>query len=349
MPLTPYFFKHHNFSYVLMVWLAFTGLHTFIIYQLLSAYLWLAFIDAFISYLFFLLLSIGLWYFIRVISSDNNKTIRNFISLCLAGISMASVWAYGFQFIFSVFVNTPKVYNDFVEQSILFRVSAGVLLFATVASFYYMIIYKEAAMERLQRTTELEKQKREAELKLLKNQINPHFLFNALNSASALTGSEPGKAREMIIKLSDFLRYVVKNGEVEMPELSDELENIQRYISIEKIRFGDRLIYTENIAENALTARLPGMMLQPLFENAIKHGVYESLKPIQLKADFIREGGFLVIRIKNEMDQESITPKGKGTGLKNIRERLFLLFQRNDLLTISKTKDNFMVELRIPQ
>ncbi|MDO9511055.1 MAG: histidine kinase [Bacteroidales bacterium] len=349
MPLFPYFLKNAYLPYFLLVWTTFTGLHTFVIYNLVHNYFWFAFIDAALSYFLLTLLSVGLWFFIRALPDNSKNGTKNFLGLVIVGIIISVAWSYGVIMTLSSLNSLPPAYADFLEHSTIFRFAVGIIFYASIANFYYMIIYKESSLLKQKYASEMEQQKREAELNLLKTQIKPHFLFNALNSASSLIVQQPEKAREMIIELSDFLRYVVKNSQIERPELSLELENIRRYMNLESIRFGDRLIYNEVVEEIALSSKLPGMILQPIFENAIKHGVHESLKPIHVLAEFRMMGNFLLVRIENEIDPESIRSTAKGTGLNNISERLKLIYQRNDLLNIQKTKSTFMVELRIPQ
>ena len=190
---------------------------------------------------------------------------------------------------------------------------------------------------------------KEAELNFLKAQINPHFLFNSLNSVSALTLSEPAKAQDMIIKLSDFLRYVISQNENKLSPLSKELENIQRYLEIEKIRFGDKLSFIFNVDEASMGFLIPVLILQPLYENAIKHGVYESIDPITIRTDVQLEENYLLITINNNYELEPVQFKGAGIGIKNIKERLNLMYHNPGLLIVKKTESNFEVQLTIPQ
>jgi sensor histidine kinase YesM len=134
-----------------------------------------------------------------------------------------------------------------------------------------------------------------------------------------------------------------------MHTIKAEIENIRRYLTIERIRFGERLAIHENLHEACMNSQIPNMMLQPLFENAIKHGVTESTAPIIINFRCSLEGNTLIIGISNNFQQGASATKGKGLGLKNIQRRLEILYKRNDLLKITKTTDNFQVELQIPQ
>jgi len=183
---------------------------------------------------------------------------------------------------------------------------------------------------------------------MLKSQINPHFIFNSLNSISSLTLSTPEKAREMIVKMSDFLRYSLVQ-ENEQITLKDELDQINTYLDIEKIRFGDQLIFESAVDAECLNGQVPRMILQPLFENAIKYGVYESMEPVTIKLFCENMNCELSITITNNFDPETIIKKGEGIGLANIRQRLQLNYGNRDLLMTRLENDQFTVNLRIPQ
>src|SRR6185437_2935474 len=185
------------------------------------------------------------------------------------------------------------------------------------------------------RKLETERLSKEAELFKLRQQFQPHFLFNSLNSISALTAVDPEKARHMIYQLSDFLRGTLKKDEQQWITLAEEIQYLQLYLDIEKVRFGHRL-QTEIITpEETLTFKMPALILQPVVENEIKF------------EDF---SGNLKIIVKNPFDPETSNPvKGTGFGLASIRRRLFLLFARNDLINSTTEKNNFITTILIPQ
>jgi LytS/YehU family sensor histidine kinase len=189
---------------------------------------------------------------------------------------------------------------------------------------------------------------KESELNMLRSQINPHFLFNSLNSISSLTISNPEKAREMLIKLSDFLRYSVSTNATGFTSLEKEMTNIQRYLEIEKVRFGDKLEFEFKLESNCKHHQIPAMLLQPLFENAIKHGVYESTEQVKIEMDCRFENGCLDIILVNDFEPGVRARKGAGVGLKNIRERLKLLYKSDTLLKTSVTGNKYAVILCLP-
>jgi LytS/YehU family sensor histidine kinase len=239
-------------------------------------------------------------------------------------------------------------YNEFLTSSIPWRLITASLFYLILALIYYLLIYYQNVEEKLRNENKLKEIVREGELNLLKSQINPHFLFNCLNSVSSLTMTNPSAAQEMIIKLSDFLRYGVSKSNQQFTELSQELENIKRYLDIEKVRFGSKLQYDFNIQPSCLSFQLPVMILQPVFENAVKHGVYESIEPVCIHTNAKVEGGKLIIEVINDFDPEAIPAKGTGTGLQNIRQRLKIIYGSEELLKAVKKENMFYVIMVIP-
>jgi LytS/YehU family sensor histidine kinase len=151
----------------------------------------------------------------------------------------------------------------------------------------------------------------------------------------------------MILKLADFLRYTLANNGKEINRLEEELKNINLYLDIEKIRFEEKFDYIENIDNNVLDLKVPNMILQPLFENAIKHAVYDSLGKITIKLNCTIENNFLKISLENNFE-DGYSKKGAGIGLQNIKSRLELIYGQKNLLDIKKEGEIFTVILYIP-
>jgi LytS/YehU family sensor histidine kinase len=190
---------------------------------------------------------------------------------------------------------------------------------------------------------------RDAELNMLKSQINPHFLFNSLNSISSLTMTNPTEAREMIIRLSDFLRYSLKHRENEYVPLKEELGRMKDYLAIEKIRFGDKLLYEFDIDGSCQEFPVPTMIFQPLFENAIRHSVYESVHPVQIRFLCSSNEGSLKAIISNDYDPDIPTRKGTGVGLQNVRQRIELAYQGKGSVYWKGENGLFTVTIVIPR
>lgn len=199
------------------------------------------------------------------------------------------------------------------------------------------------------RKSEAQQLSKEAELYKLRQQLQPHFLFNSLNSINALISSHPQQARTMVQQLSDFLRGTLKKDEKQWASLEDELEHLQLYLDIEKIRFGDRLtsIITNDTEKPAY---LPNMLLQPVVENAIKFGLYDTTEGVVITVMAVLEDDNLCITITNPFGpQTKNSTKGMGFGLHSIQRRLFLLFARQDLLQTRIHNNLFSTIIKIPQ
>jgi len=211
------------------------------------------------------------------------------------------------------------------------------------------IVYYENFKAKVKKEGELKALIREAELHALKSQINPHFLFNSLNSISSLTMSDPAKAQEMVINLSSLMRYSLKHGQNETVSFGTELQNIKLYLSIEKVRFGRKLQPVFKVDEHCYQGVIPNMILQPIFENAIKYGVYEATEPVEILTEATCSNDALEISVTNSYDPGVRSKKGEGIGLRNIRERLQIIYGNSALLKIKDNRKNFTITLTIPQ
>ena len=201
---------------------------------------------------------------------------------------------------------------------------------------------------RLGRHSSVEDLLKEAELFKLRQQLQPHFLYNSLNSINSLILIDPDKAQDMVGKLSDFLRSSVKKDTNEALPISEELSYLEAYLSIESIRFGDRLKieYQHDYTDDA---RMPPFLLQPLIENAIKFGLYGNTGNVVISIHIRLEESVLFITISNPFDALTQPQKGTGFGLEGIRRRLFLLYGRDDLVNTTSENDLFITTLKIPQ
>ncbi len=190
---------------------------------------------------------------------------------------------------------------------------------------------------------------KEAELFKLRQQLQPHFLFNSLNSISALAGNQPEKARHMIQQLSDFLRGTLRKEEKQLVTLHDEIQFLELYLDIEKVRFGNRLRTQLEISEEVGDYTVPSLILQPVVENAIKFGLYDTTEEVTIIIKAFVAENKLQIEVSNPFDPETATGgKGTGFGLASVKRRLFLLYTRNDLLQTSVTGNIFITRLTIP-
>ncbi|HUZ58217.1 MAG TPA: histidine kinase [Hanamia sp.] len=265
-------------------------------------------------------------------------------------LMVSLLWMLAQHGVFYIIFKEGDNYFSVIHNTWGIRFGAGFLLISSMSMFSLLWYSQQEQKESESRKREIEKLAKEAELFKLRHQLQPHFLFNSLNSISALTGSNPDKARHMVQQLSDFLRGTLKNDEQQWNNLEEELKYLQLYLDIEKVRFGHRLkteiIYNDEI----LTLKIPALILQPVVENAIKFGLYDTTGEVLIKIEATKESNNLKIMVQNPFDPETSQPlKGTGFGLSSIRRRLFLLFARNDLLSTKKDDEHFMTTIIVPQ
>jgi two-component system sensor histidine kinase AlgZ len=226
---------------------------------------------------------------------------------------------------------------------------SGVLLYLLAVALYYVLLADQAASDAEKREVEARVLARESELKALKTQVNPHFIFNCLNSISALTSSDPAKAREMCVLLSEFLRKTLGLGEKALIPLREELALLHAYLSVEQIRFSSRLKLEESTDPESLDSLLPPLLLQPLVENAVRHGVAQLTEGGWIRIEIRQpEPENLAIAIENNFDPEAPRRKGSGIGLRNVRERLDASYGSRARFDVRTNHNRFLVSLNLP-
>lgn len=302
-------------------------------------------VEAFLSLFLFSILSLSAWYPLVSMYTSKKSNISLFINVLVVGVVIVSLWMILSKFIFSLFLQQTDL---FWEASFPYRICEGVFLYLLVILSYFLIITLDNLSEKKAKEAELQTMIRDTELKLLRSQINPHFLFNSLNSVSSLTITDPEKAREMVVKLSEFMRYALSRKNDQPVSLSAELDSVKLYLDIEKVRFGDRMVVEESIDKSVLDVKVPVMLLQPIYENAVKHGVYETTRSVNIKTSIISSNGFVFITITNNYDTDTPPVKGTGTGLSNTMRRLELSYGNKAAIETSKDDGVFTVRIRIP-
>jgi hypothetical protein len=295
-----------------------------------------------------LVLGACIWYVVSYVNMDDSGILGFILHHFTAAAVVVGVWvSVGYQIRTGLFGEDPGGINYLIP--IHWQIFFAFCVYDYIILVYYLIIYYRNFKDKAVMESELKNLVKEAELNALKSQINPHFLFNSLNSVSSLTMSRPEQSREMVVKLSTFLRYSLGQDLKELNSLSNELNNIRLYLDIEKVRFGDRLLLNFESTADCEELKIPNLILQPIYENAIKYGVHESLEPVSIDTHCEMIDDVLKITISNNFDPEAIPPRGNGIGLKNIQERLALIYGRTDLLKIVKTEKQFTVNLEFPQ
>ena len=342
--------NRRNLILYAIFWCLIALMHGFSLYNFYNASIYLAIADSVLFNLLYGSIGLGLWYAVKFSQMEVNN-IGNLIMTHLSAVSITLVvlLLFGYYGINSIPV-LNEGYKEFFNSTLIWRIITGVMEYILIILVYYLIMYYTNFMEKITVESELKTNVKVAELNILKSQINPHFLFNSLNSISALTVTESKKAQEMILKLSDFLRFSISEEPDAMRNFSEEMDNISLYLDIEKIRFGERLLVKKDISKKCHDAKIPSLILQPIIENAIKHGLSESLGNVEIRITADCFQGFLKVQIENDFDEQAKKIKpGNGIGLQNIVQRLKLTFGREDLISIGNENGKFLVTLTFPQ
>jgi len=275
----------------------------------------------------------------------NNRIYR-----LLFALTIGLIFGYATNMLLGFLFREEIEYLEFLKASMPIRFVFAFLMlaFLTILNWLWNNLEEQKEIER--RNNEANRLVKEAELATLRQQLQPHFLFNSLNSISALAGTKPNEARKMIQQLSDFLRGTLKKDEQKIVALHEEIEHLQLYLDIEKVRFGHRLNIEMFIDEPSLNCVLPPLLLQPIVENAIKFGLYDTIGAISIGVKTNFQQGYLNVEVKNPFDPNTQNAKqGTGFGLNSIQRRLFLLYSRNDLLMTEKHDKLFITKLKITQ
>lgn len=224
----------------------------------------------------------------------------------------------------------------------------ALLVFSLAVAVHYVVAAVESSQAAARRAFEHRILAREAELKLLRAQIDPHFLFNSLNSISGLVTTDPREAREMCVRLADFLRRSLRLGERERIPLAEEVALARTYLEIEKVRFGERLRTVVEVKEGAAEAEVPPLLLQPLVENAVRHGVAHLVEGGTVALRASRQGDSLRLVVTNEADPARPKRRGEGLGLRNVRQRLAVGYGREAALRLEEHDGLFRAEVTLP-
>ena len=274
---------------------------------------------------------------------------RQIIRLTMS-IALAILCVVAMQYLTPWIMDLTDEYESFLDRSTVIRGLYCWLMITLVTAMSWLWMSIEEFQQIEGRKSELEKLAKEAELMRLRQQLQPHFLFNSLNSISALAGTKPDEARKMIHQLSDFLRGTVKKDDQQLISMAEELQHLKLYLEIEKVRFGHRLNTTIACDDEAGSLTLPSLLLQPLVENAIKFGLYDTTGEITISIHAQAADNVLLLSIVNPFDPATALPRhGTGFGLASVQRRLYLIFGRQDLLQTKQSGNLFTTELRIPQ
>lgn len=331
-----------------LVWLFVGAAQSLLFYYAYGSFENIGIADSLLSFIIFSGIALSLWYPFSYFNKAETKTVSLVTNLVASGAISITLWAFLTRSIMLLAFADEATYLVYWETTFPYRIGTGVFIYGMIILSYYLFVSINNLSEKNAREARLEAIVRDTELRMLRSQINPHFLFNSLNSISSLTITDPEKARNMVVKLSDFMRYSLSRKD-EMPvTLQSELENLRLYLDIEKVRFGERLEIEENIEPACMQAKMPVMLLQPLYENAIKHGVYETTEKITISTSAKCIDGTVEIRISNNFDPEAPQVRGTGTGLLNVSRRIELMYGNTGSIKTEKLDSVFTVKMYLP-
>jgi len=301
--------------------------------------------------LFYALVCLTPWYMCKVLppSPEPSQILKILGNHGVAAIVAALLWTVVAKGLALVLARLyfPQFDQRFSSQfPLLFGI--GVLLYLLAVALQYVLLSVETSREAESREQEARTLAREAELKALKAQINPHFLFNSLNSISALATVDGQRAREMCIKLSDFLRSTLSLGDKTSISFREELALAKAYLDVEQIRFGARL-RTEFQADSICNGCIvPPLFLQPLVENAVKHGVAGMVDGGTIQVAAGCRDGWLRVIVENDFDPDAPPATRHGLGLQNVRGRLRALYENEARLDTEVADNRFVVQVELP-
>jgi two-component sensor histidine kinase len=225
----------------------------------------------------------------------------------------------------------------------------GAILYLLSAGLHYTALAAEASRQAEKRAAEARSLARDAELHALRMQINPHFLFNSLHSIAALATQDGARARDMCIRLSDFLRSSLALSGRESIPLREELALARSYLVVEQVRFGARLNFVEDIGAGCETCAIPALLLQPLMENAVKHGIAGMVDGGEIRLSVRNREGEVAVTVENAFDPDAAPPTRLGIGLTHVRRRLEVRYgEAAHFEAASSGPGQYRVELRFP-
>jgi hypothetical protein len=301
-------------------------------------------------FLVYAFVCLSAWYVSRATPLTTSGAVRVLTSSVLAAAFASGLWL-GVTRAWMAVLNLTAAFApaaDRYAQQRPFLFAFGVLLYLLSLAVHYVLLAIETAREAERRQLELEILTREAELRALRAQLDPHFLYNSLNSISALTGSDAPGARRMCLLLGEFLRHTLDVSARQRIPLADELALAEGYLSIEQVRFGSRLRIERRVDEDAAACLVPPLLLQPLVENAVSHGIARLLEGGVIRLDVSRRNGRLAIVIENPCDADAAAARPGGMGLDNVRGRLDAMFGREARIEANAADGRFRVELSLP-
>ncbi len=293
---------------------------------------------------------LSVWYPVRQLPSSRAGAPQLVLLLTLASFASAAIWTAAGHLWAAVlagsagFADLPARFA--IVLPLFFVLGVFLFVLATLVHFLFVVVERSRAAER--RGLEREVHAREAELKSLKAQLDPHFLFNSLNSVSALIGSDPPAARRMCYLMAGFFRKSLGLGQKEQIALAEEIYLAETYLAIEEVRFGARLRSRFRVAEATLAFAVPPLVLQPLIENAVHHGIAHLVDGGEVTIAAERQGEHLELVVENPCDPDRPASRGAGVGLANVRARIEALYGHRARVDVGALPESYRVRILLP-
>jgi len=292
--------------------------------------------------------SLSFWYLVQSMPPGATPVVRLSVTWLAAGVISLAVWlavAFGW----SRFLLPPGgEYPDSAWSAVPLLIFAGAIgiLLAVLGHYLAGAFQRSRTAER--KALELQVLAREAELKSLRAQLDPHFLFNSLNSVAALIGNDTQAARQMCFLMAQFFRKSLTLAREQAIPLSEEISLVETFLAIERVRFGDRLRIRFDVSEDTADVMVPPLVLQPLVENAVHHGVAHLLEGGEVKVQARRREGLVELIVENPCDPDRPPSRGTGMGLANVRSRIETLSGHRASVDVDATENHFRVSILMP-
>lgn len=266
--------------------------------------------------------SLSFWYVVQATPPGSTPISRMIVTWLTAGIASLIVWLIASYVWADWLLPDGESYGDEAAGILPVLIFAGAIGISLAVLGHYLVGAFQRSRDAERRALELQVLAREAELRSLRAQLDPHFLFNSLNSVAALIGNDTAAARQMCFLMAQFFRKSLTLAREQSITLGEEVSLVQTFLAIEKVRFGDRLQSKFDISDDVRDVAVPPLVLQPLVENAVHHGVAHLLEGGEVTVQARRREGFLELIVANPCDPDRPPSRGTGVGLANVRSRV---------------------------
>jgi len=292
--------------------------------------------------------SLAFWYLVQALPPGQTAPMRMVLIWCAAGSGALVVWL-AVSYAWAIFLMPPDdEYADAVTGLLPLLIFAGAIGILLAVLGHYLVGAFQRSLVAEKRALEMQVLAREAELKSLRAQLDPHFLFNSLNSVAALIGNDTAAARQMCFLMAQFFRKSLTLARERSIPLSEEITLVETFLAIERVRFGERLRTKFDVADDVRSIAVPPLVLQPLVENAVHHGVAHLLEGGEVRVQARRREGLVEIVVENPCDPDRPPSRSTGVGLNNVRARIEALSGERASVDVDARETSFRVSILLP-